>query len=283
MKITLILLIFVFLFSGSLKAEAEADFNLPLPEQSQLVDTKEIKFGDKLVQTSLYTNPQQQFAVIEFYKKAFAEQGFRKILDKFEQRRNKRLLRFKKGNEVVSVAIMPKAGATEMVIARYLQPLGSHEPEKTSVSLKDLFGLPEKDVEGEDLKTIPRPPQGIRWIASGDKKRKTLMYATPLSVEAAAEFYRKEMLALSWKPDQEVALSDAVQAYQQATRKKSLDLPTPYAGMEDLNEVVKNSYSLEFHGDDGSARIIIFPNFMGKELGSIVSIIYQEKKKEGER
>lgn len=279
MKKTLILLGFLLFFSGSLRAEGEVDFAFPLPEQSQLVDTKVVKYGDKLVQTSLYTNPQQQSAVIEYYKKAFAGQGFRKTMDKFEERRNKRLLRFKKGSEVVSLAIMPKAGATEIVVARYLQAPGSPEPEKTSVSLLDLFGLPQKDTPGEDLKTIPRPPEGIRWIVSGGEKRMILMYATPLSVEETAEFYRKEMLALSWKPDQEIALSNAVQAYQQATRKK-LDLPTPYAGMEDLNEVVKESYSLEFHGDDGSARIIIIPNFMGKELGSIVNIIYQ--KKEGE-
>ena len=71
--------------------------------------------------------------------------------------------------------------------------------------------VPEKDVGGEDIRPIPRHADMIRISYALNNQKKTVAYKGKISLRAASDFYKKEMVALGFKeqvttaaPEQEV-------------------------------------------------------------------------------
>lgn len=269
--------VMLFWLSGVAYPEIAEDFSSYAPPQSELVDSKEFIFGGRNFQAVLYKSKENQYDLTNYYRQFFKEQGFNSIFDKKETvaREDKWLLRFKKQDLVVSLALMPKFGYTEVVVTQYLQPAGSLPPEKLRPTIKDtLLALPEKDQPGEDLSIIPRPPKSVRWMSPGTGKAVQLAYNTSLSVDEARDFYKTQMPSWGWEMEIEIATNEAVSAYKKSTGKRDLGIKTPFKDGEDLNQIINDSYVLNFKASHGQARIVIFPNFVDRKLGSIVQILY---------
>jgi hypothetical protein len=58
--------------------------------------------------------------------------------------------------------------------------------------------IPAKDVDGEDIKPIPRHPGLIRVSYATDKGKKTVSYKGKIPFEEACAFYKKEMALLGF-------------------------------------------------------------------------------------
>jgi len=255
-------------------AQTSLDFKVPQPPESKLLHTKLVELANTDVQTVLYTSREDEAAILEYYQQFFSSQGFEAILDKQRQTRNKRLLRFKKDDLVVSIALLSKLEETEVVVAKYLQPEGAPPIEELKPSLKDsMFALPKEDCEGEDLDIIPRPPDSVRLLSLDRGNMVTLSYATSLFVEEARDFYKLNMPYQGWEIKQEMAAADGLNAYKRTTGKSSLGVKAPFEGFN-VEQVIRDSYLLEFYGRFGRANITILPNFMDRESGSMVQINY---------
>jgi hypothetical protein len=280
-QITIVLFSGIILFSWVISVYPGYDlsFKVPAPPEGKLEDVKALNWSGRDILTLLYKSRLNEYDVINFYKRFFNNRDFLIILEKKEQFSSKRLLRFRKEDLVVSLAVTPQGEETQVVIAKYLQPEDTLSPEKTKFSLKDFMGnLPKTDNPGEDLKIVPRPPQSIRWVGRKWGRQFMLTYATELSVPQVVRFYKDRMPNHTWRLKDEIATQKAINAYERVSGKK-IDLPSPFGEEgEDLDSIVNDSVVLDFRGDYGQAKITAFPNFVDRKSGSIVSIIY---KKEG--
>jgi hypothetical protein len=258
---------------GEVYPQGDSDF--PLPPESELLETKDLRLGGRDIQTFVYKSKVDQYNITEYYRKFFQDKEFDNLLDKREKRKDKQLLKFKKGELVFSLAIIPKPDGTHVVIAKYLEPAGSPPLESMELSVKDsLFALPQQDGPGKDLDFIPRPPESIRWLRQDLERRSLLTYATKLSVEEVVAFYKAQMPAQGWEFIKETATQQAVEAYKSTTGKKDLGLEKPFSDGEDLNQIINDSYVLDFKGRAGEVRLTIFPNFVDRKLGTLVQIAY---------
>lgn len=274
-------LIIVILIAGTLSlvkfdsAHADLDFNVPSPPQSSLLKSQPFRFGGRDIQVSVYTSQSDQENIIKYYKVFFENKGFQIVSDRQIQIANKRMLSFKKDILVVNIAILPKLGDTKVVIGKYLQPEGSPPIEELKPSLKDsMFALPKEDCEGEDLNIIPRPPESVRLSSSDTGSRAVLVYTTSLSVPEARDFYKLNMPYQGWEIKQEMAAADGLNAYKRTTGKSSLGVKAPLEGFN-AEQIISDSYLLEFYGRFGRADITILPNFINRESGSMVQIVYE--------
>jgi hypothetical protein len=259
-------------------AENDLNFDLPVPAGSRLLDSKQLNLGDRQIDTSLFNSQMPSASAVEFYLDFFGRNDFEKILDKTYADSGKRLLRFKKDSLVITVSITEKGGDTEIVTAKYLQGPNELSPEETRSSLKDsIFSFPESDVEGSDIPGLPRPSPSVRVMSVKTGKILSAMYTTPLDVSSVVDFYRAHMPDHNWQFRGEIGAADAAQAYMKASGKDSLGLKSPLSGGEDLEQVVKDSYVLNFASGSESAEIIIFPNFSSRKLGSIVQVSYSQQ------
>lgn len=257
--------------------ELNLDFQVPGPPQGELLDSKALRLGGRDIRTFLYNSKENQYDIAAYYQRFFEGQEFWNILDKAKQHNGSRILRFKKQDLVVSISIMPDIDETQVVIAKYLQPEGSLSPEETKPSVKDsLFALPEQDKPGEDLMVIPRPPESIRWMSKKLDRGQFLIYATALPVAETVRFYKAQMPYRAWRLQEETATSNTLETYKQITGRKDLGVQTPFSDGEDLNQIVNDSYILNFRGSFGEAQITVFPNFVDRQLGSIVQINYNK-------
>ena len=73
--------------------------------------------------------------------------------------------------------------------------------------------IPEKDVGGEDIKSIPRYRNMIRVSYSMENQKKIVSYKGKVDFGAAKEFYRKEMLALGFQ-ERAIRALPAEEVYQ---------------------------------------------------------------------
>ncbi len=266
-------------FCFSACAENDLNFDVPAPPQSKFLDSKELRMGGRQIYTSLYGSDENAETVCGYYRNFFQQHEFQKIIDKLEEKSKKRLLRFQKDDLFVSISVRVKEDKTEVVVAKYLQAAGELPPEKIKPSVKDtLFALPKEDVAGNDLSAVPRPPQSVRIMGLERGQGATVMYTTSLDVDAVADFYRAKMPDKDWTLTNEIAAKKAVQAYEKTTGKNELGVESPFSDGEDFEQVIKDSYVLDFKANFGSARITIFPNFMDRKLGSMVEVIYNTEK-----
>lgn len=258
--------------------ENSLNFNFPAPPNSKFLDSKELMMGNRKIDTVLYASDDSAETVCAYYRSFFQQHEFQKIMDELNEKTKKQLLRFKKDDLVVSIAVMVKADKTQVVIAKFLQAAGELPPEKIKPSVKDsLFTLPKEDTPGQDLSVVPRPPESVRIMGIEHGSSATMMYTTPLNVDAVADFYREKMPEQEWKLANEIAAKKAVDAYEKATGKKTLGINSPFSDGEDFEQVIKDSYVLNFEAGFGTAQITIFPNFLDRKLGSMVEITYSEK------
>lgn len=272
--------IIVLAFCFSACAENDLTFDVPAPPHSKFLDSKEFRMAGRQIYALLYGSDESAETIGEYYRNFFQKQDFQKISDKPNEKTNKQLLGFKKDELVVKIAIMVKDDETEIVVTKYLEPAGEPPLEKTKPSVKDtLFALPKEDVPGKDLAVVPRPPQSVRIMDMDRGPTATIMYTTSLDVNAAADFYRVKMPEQEWTLAKEMAAKKAVQAYEEATGKKSLGIKSPFSDGEDFEQVISDSYVLDFKASFGSAQITIFPNFLDRKLGSMVQIIYRYSEK----
>lgn len=277
-KRSLILIFFSIFFCLYAYAETDLNFDVPLPQQATLLENKDMEFGGRQVLLGLYSSAQAGSEVSKYYKDFFEGKEFNKILDQTDTKTSRQILRFKKEDLVVSISIEPDAqGGCRIVVAKYLQPAGMPDPEQIKPSVKDsFFALPKKDVPGEDLFIIPRPPQSVRMVSMNKSGRAILLYTTTLSVSEAVDFYKDNMPDKGWKVTNITAARDAANAYKAAKNKKSLGVESPFSDGENFEEVINDSYMMSFGGDNGKSQIVIFPNFMGRKLGSMVQITYTQ-------
>lgn len=274
-----ILVVIILSSTGLSRGEIGLDFEIPTPPGARLLETRPVSIGGRKINTSLYESKQELKDIIEYYQRFFKENNFKLVLDEKGRPENRRLLRFKKEELMVSIAFLEKGEKREIVVGKYLQPEGLPEIDDTPVSLKD-FPLPQRDVAGRDLRIVPRPPESVRWMCEERGSRITLLYASSLSAERIREFYRQQMYAQGWQMGDEIPISEAVKAYKQASGKKHLDLQMPFKDAENLEEIISGAYFLEFRGKvegrETKVDITIFSNFIDKKLGSIVQIEYGE-------
>ena len=305
-KIIVILSIAIFFLSGISSAEKIGlDFNVPGPPAGEEIDTTSFTFGGGQIQAIAYESPKNQYEIAMYYDNFFKEKGFRKLLDGdvLEEEMQKiksggqdlrgllggkmpeidiRKIRFKKDELVIDVMLSSKKQTvTDVIIAKHLQPAGAPSLEERKLSIYDdtFVRLPKEDLAGEDLRIIPRPPESIRWNRIDRGRQTILSYASPLSVDELSGFYRRNMPYQAWELQEEMSTGDMAVDYQKATGGKKLNFTSPFADGENLNKIVDDGSFLDFKGRFGSARIMIFPNFIDRKEGSVIQIIYKEEDK----
>jgi hypothetical protein len=258
-------------------AENDLSFNVPVPPNTSLLYTKELRMMGRQIMTNVYATNEDADGACDYYRNFFHQQDFQKIIDKLNVRTKKRLLRFKKDELVVSIAVLVKEGEIKIVVAKYLEPAGALPIEKVRPSVKDsLFVLPKEDLPGRDLAEVPRPPESVRITSRDFGATATIMYTTTFTVESALDFYRQNMPS-QWVLARETAVGKAIRAYKDVSGKKNIGIESPFSDGEDFEQVISDGYVLNFIAGSSSAQITIFPNFIDRKLGSMVQIVYSEK------
>jgi len=271
-KKLIIFILTVFITTFAIAQETK-NFEVPLPGNSSFIEAKDLIMSGRPIQVSLYQSSDDPEKIIDFYANYFEGQEFKKTVDKEDPKKGIHRLRFKKDDLVVSIAVRPSGGNTELVIAKYTQQPGEPEPEDAKPSVKDtLLALPKKDVAGFDLSQVPRPPDSIRMMSTKSGKIAILLYMTSLSVEESVSFYKETLDFEGWEIQNEQAAKDGVEAFEKNTKRKSIGISSPFSDGEDLETVIKESYVLTFKNKDSNLRIVIFPNLFDRKLGAFVQI-----------
>jgi hypothetical protein len=277
-----ILLVVALLFFPLLWAHADIglNFNVPVPPESEIIETRNPVFGeDTAVPTVVYRSREDKDKIVKYYQDFFKKEGFSNILDKQYSTVDKELLRFRKDDLVVSVAVYIRSEETHVTIAKYLQPEGSPSPEdmKPSVEKGDFIKLPQKDAPGADLSFVPRPPESVRWLSN--EKLGTLMYLSRFTVKEVRNFYKEKLSSYGWALERDISTAESLAKYQAMAGKDYPAIGSPFSDGEDFNSVIKESYFLNFKSQRGDLRIVIFPNFVDRQIGSMVQINYKEADK----
>jgi hypothetical protein len=101
--------------------------------------------------------------------------------------------------------------------------------------------FPEKEVGGEDIRPIPRHADMIRISYALNNQKKTVAYKGKISLRAASDFYKKEMVALGFK-EQVVTASQEQEVYQYKNGVQELEFrfkKIPTARLEITEMTVK--------------------------------------------
>jgi len=266
------------LFFSLVYAGNDLNFEVPVPENSKLLDSKQLRLGSRQIDTKLYESQETVAAAVKYYKDFFRQQDFKEIFDQIDTKTSRRLLRYKKDAQVVSFSFTLKDARTQIVVAKYLQGAGELSPEETKPSVKDsIFAFPDSDVEGVDIPNVPRPSPSVRLMSQKMDSTETVMYTTPLDIASVVDFYRQRMPDYGWEILSQTKADDATQAYLKASGEKSLGIESPFSDGENMEQVIKDSYFLTFTVGSENVEITIFPNFTSRELGSIVQIAYSLK------
>jgi len=263
----------------SLKVTAagqEPGLAVAVPEDARLADTHTMRLGKLDVNSRLYFTAQPLDQVVIFYKIFFAREGFLPVFDKSEK--PKRLLRFKRNDEVVSIALRPQGAQTQIVIARYLQPFGAPSPEETRFSWGDLVqSLPKKDQTGTDISIVPRPPQSVRLGGGKLYNITMLLYSTQGPPGQICEFYKLQMAALGWQLAQEYDMGKKSEEFKREFPKKlkpaQINLPFTDVTFEQL---ISGGRMLIFTGERGEAELMMV-NSLSKGQETLVLIKLTEK------
>lgn len=188
-------------------------------------------------------------------------------------------MRFKKDRLLVDITVLDKQIKTEIGVSKFLLPQEETSPEEAGRLLAKnlLSNLPQEDLPGEDLVNVPRPPQSVRLMSQDCCPAATVTYSTSLDVTAAADFYRLKMPNYHWQLTSQAATAKALEAARQASGQATLGIKSPFPDGENFEQVISDSYVLEFRSGSDTCRITIFPNFLNRKLGSMVQIVYQEK------
>ena len=260
-------------------AQTDVSFDIPAPGNSNLLETKELDVVGLPIYLTIYESAEALSAVVYYYRNFFSREGFQKISDTADEKRKKCTLRFKKDQLIVDVMVMDRQAKREISVSKFLQPAEETSAQAAGRLLaKNLIpGLPQEDLPGVDLVNVPRPPQSVRIMSQDCCPSATITYCTSLDVAAAADFYRGQMPLQQWELVDEIALQKALEAYKQISGKSTLGIKSPFPDGENFQQVISDSQVLEFRSGSDTCRITIFPNFLSRDLGSMVQIAYQEK------
>lgn len=264
------------------RAEESVDVEVPAPVEGKVVGTDTIAVLGRDVGCTYYLSPQGKNSIVAYYQQYFSGQGFQQTVDK--EISSVRQLRFKKlfmsqGKElVVEFVLSDKPNGTGVAIGKYTQDTGAGDIEKTPLSWREeRFAPPKEDVPGEDLAIIPRPPESVRWMSLEKGKNVFLTYATSLSVDELQDFYRNQMESRNWQVKRDFsAAQEAVSEYKKVTKKKAIVTYSPFSDGEDMEGIIADARALDFEGEEGKAKITIFPNFMDRSMGSVAQIFYEK-------
>ncbi|MFA5286839.1 MAG: hypothetical protein WC394_01025 [Candidatus Omnitrophota bacterium] len=268
--------------SESKFSKALSPVDIPLPPDSELViENKPLPYNLGYIgigPADAYHSKNSSKQVENFYRDFFKKHGF-----EIKEDMNIRLLlfrrvRFERSDMAVEVYLISKADNSCIVkVARY-----ANRNETTGVEANPfaLAVLPKEDnADGLDPDDIPRPQGSVRW--SGTAKNGNLSYFVPMPVLEARKFYLEEMPALGWKLTGEMETDKISDSYAKSHGGVSL-VPSIFVGSRiDLGEIIKNSYLLDYNSDSAGAKIMIYPNYLRPNSGSIVDIFYARK--EGSR
>lgn len=261
-----------------LYAENDLNFKIPTPANAKSLDSKEFTLGGRQILAELYGCDKTPDEVSDFYRNFFQEQGFQKKTDKPNVKTKKQFLRFKKNELVIDITVYDKQGQTEVGITKYLEPAGEPSLEKLKPSVKDsIFTLPKEDLPGKDITGISRPPESVRISSMDFGKSAQALYTTTLNAETTSDFYRKNMASSQWVLSNEIATKQAADAYKKTTKKKELGIESFFSDGESFEQIINDSYVLNFYSGKSKCQITIFPNFLSRELGSMVQISYNEE------
>ncbi|MCK9571795.1 MAG: hypothetical protein M0Q96_00735 [Candidatus Omnitrophica bacterium] len=275
MRKRLILIFVILMFCRGVLAEESMNFDVPVPPGSKFLDSKDLYFGNRNVNSTLYASDEEVGQISNYYRSFFEKEGFRKLIDSLDEATNRQTLRFQQNTLVVSVVIFIKDKQANIAISKYLQLAGEPAIEDTKPSVNDtLMQLPTEDVPGRDY--LPRLPQSVRIMSLERDKTVTIVYTTALSVADVVNFYRQNMADDGWDILNQSAVGEATQEYMKANGKKDLGIELPFSDGEDLGQVVNDSYILNFEKGSEKAETTILPNFTSRERGSMVQISYHK-------
>lgn len=273
------ILIIIAAFSPCAAAQTDLSFDIPAPRNTRLLDTSELNLGGPQIYVTIYESDEAASAVIYYYRNFFTQEGFQKISDTANAKRKRQTLRFKKDQLIVDVMVTDKQIKTEISVSKFLQAAEETSAQAAGrLTANNLISsLPDEDEPGEDLANLPRPPQSVRMTRQDSDSGATIIYRTSLDVAAVADFYRLKMSGRQWGLANEITMERAIEAYKQASGETTLGIKSPFPDGEDFQQVISDSYVLQFRSDSANAQITIFPNFLNRQLGSMVQIVYQEK------
>ncbi len=257
----------------------DLDFEIPPPPQGAALAEPPAYFKEAFTSETIvagYSSKLKPKDVEAFYQTWFKQQIFRSVPDKEFKVLHFRRLKFTRGQLAVEVYIYAEDAGSVVGIAKYLGPQGGLKAENDPLSLATL---PKRDTPGEDLDNIPRPPRGVRVSQTEIQGKMSIQYSTPLTIAQVRDFYMSRMSQGSWKLISSVSIGEAMKRYKQVTNKE-LQANVNVAGPTNFNQVMSESYALDYQNSDGHARIMIYPNFIDKS-GSLVTVSF--KKATGKR
>ncbi|MBI4982890.1 MAG: hypothetical protein HZC15_07170 [Candidatus Omnitrophica bacterium] len=262
------------IIAGNLYAQEE--LNVPEPPKAVMLDTREIELGGLKIQSFLFESQTLPENISKFYLEFFNKNKFepeREAVDK-----NTNLLRFRKEDLVINIAITPSAGKARVVIAQYHQPQGVPGPEELLRNWKNSQQFfPKTDVAGEDLEAIPRPPESIRIFYNKNKITTYIFYSSQDSVKNLVNFYRYKMLSFGWEAQEPINMQEEFERVKNSPMNKKIP-QIPLTGIS-VGKLVEGGYILKFKSSAGKVEISIFNNNYGPDVqGSLIQVSYVQEK-----
>jgi len=279
-RIFIAVVMIIGIFSYQALAQDLGDFSKFQPPQSTLVDTHTMNLGGRDFFSAVYASGLTMPQIIEYYQNLFVEEEYALILDRKVKKVGK-LIRFKRGDHVVSIALLPKKNQTQVAISQYLQRADSPSLslEGLDLSWQEFMEIfPKKEWPGEDIDIIPRPPESVRVLSMGRAKSKILHYSSPISAQEVKEFYAEVLPSYGWYMVKEVSMKDTLKLYKETTGKEILK-GVPFFPGVNLEELIAGGYVLYYNNSEENARaqIQVFNLYPRQERGAEVQIHYEEK------
>ncbi len=260
----------MFIFPKGLKAQDTFEIQ---PPQSTEVHQQGLKIGGRDFAVVLYDSTLSPVELTDYYRVLFAQEGFALISD--EEDGIKRFMRFRQGDFVINIALLPKGSFTRVGVAEYFQPQGAPDPGKLKPTWDEIISMiPKTDLPGEDLPEIPRPPEGLRLLGAGPPKEKLLVYTSPVSVGEVKEFYDAQMPSYGWYETQEASLDDMLIQQERMKGQRGFGVPLPFVGVS-MEGIIEGGYILQYRNEEGaSAKIQLLNLDPQGEGGSMIHIRY---------
>lgn len=253
-------------------AQGQDSFSLQPPESTE-VHRKGLSLGGRDFAVVLYDSILSPVELADYYRTLFAQEGFIIISD--EEEGIKRFMRFRQGDLMVNIAILPRGNLTRVGVAEYIQPQGAPEPHELKPSWEEIIGMiPKRDLAGEDLPDIPRPPQGVRLAGGGLAKSKLFVYTSPVSLEEVKEFYDEEMPYYGWDMLNEMSMDQMLKQQERMIGRRGFGVRLPYAGVS-MEGIIEGGYILQYRNEEGARAQIQLLNLDPQgQGGSMVHIRY---------
>ncbi|HOX54292.1 MAG: hypothetical protein PHI86_06245 [Candidatus Omnitrophica bacterium] len=256
------------------------EFEVPPPENSEAIGAPSLRLFNTDFKGATYKSQENIYRVAAFYNNFFAQAGFNKTQDApIKAGSNVHRLQFRKHNLVVDIALTSKPDGAEVGIAKYMLDEKVNKLEDMPLSVNDsIFMLPQADMPGEDLGSIPRPPSSVRIASMKVGTMEIVTYTTKTPLLELRQFYMDEMTHGEWQPKSNIDMAALTANYKKVTGKSDLGLGKakfPIQGSRNLEEVATQGYILEFTGGaKESVRISLLPGFFGRNPDNIVQIAY---------